>query len=387
MEKIYQTIIIGAGPAGLTVGRYLDSALILEQKKEIGQKVQCAEGLAKEFLEKLEILPQSEWICSFIDKTQIIFPNKKSFFLKEKEGLYILDRIKFEKFLASLCRAKILLKKKVVDVEKKNDFFELKTQDKETFKCKYLVGADGPFSIVRRKIFKEKIDYLPCVEYLVKLERKVEKDTIKMFFDNERFPFGYAWIFPKGENLANIGFGAKSASLRETFENFMKEVEKEYGKYQLLKDQSGVVPFLKKPFKPIKENAFLIGDAGGMVDPITGGGIGNAMIAGKELAQCIIKEDFSPFLEKIKKLSCFSESLFSLREILASLENNTLNEIGEILEYYKESPFSLFKKSFSLKVSVLIKSLSKPYLRKNIFKFLKMFFLYKNYLSEKKYGA
>lgn len=31
-EKIYETIIIGAGPAGLTAGRYLKDALILEKK-------------------------------------------------------------------------------------------------------------------------------------------------------------------------------------------------------------------------------------------------------------------------------------------------------------------------------------------------------------------
>jgi len=35
-EKIYETIIIGAGPAGLIAGRYLKDALILDKKKEIG---------------------------------------------------------------------------------------------------------------------------------------------------------------------------------------------------------------------------------------------------------------------------------------------------------------------------------------------------------------
>jgi len=33
MKKVYQTIIIGAGPAGLIAGQYLEDALILDKKK------------------------------------------------------------------------------------------------------------------------------------------------------------------------------------------------------------------------------------------------------------------------------------------------------------------------------------------------------------------
>ena len=47
MERIFETIIVGAGPGGLTAGRYLKDCLILEQKEEIGKPVQCAEGLSK----------------------------------------------------------------------------------------------------------------------------------------------------------------------------------------------------------------------------------------------------------------------------------------------------------------------------------------------------
>ena len=67
MEKIFQTIIIGAGPGGLTAGRYLKDALILEQKAEIGRPVQCAEGLVRKFLEREGIKPDASWISAVID--------------------------------------------------------------------------------------------------------------------------------------------------------------------------------------------------------------------------------------------------------------------------------------------------------------------------------
>jgi len=48
MSNVFKTIIIGAGPAGLTAGTYLKDALILEKEKEIGIPVQCTEGISQE---------------------------------------------------------------------------------------------------------------------------------------------------------------------------------------------------------------------------------------------------------------------------------------------------------------------------------------------------
>lgn len=375
MEKVFETIIVGAGPGGLMAGRYLEDALILEQKEEIGLPVQCAEGLAKKYLDWFNIQPDPHWISTIIDNTQIIFPNGKVANLLAKEGGYVLDRVNFEKFLANLCQAEIQLQKRVIDIEKKGDIWHITTQDGQVFKSKYLIGADGFFSIVRRKVFQEKVELYPALDYLVETEKEVDCRTLKIYFDQEQFSFGYAWIFPKSKNRANIGLGLEDKeNLNKQFKDFMEKViRKELGNYKLIKNISGIIPWGKEPIKVVKDNALLVGDAGAMVDPISGGGIGNAMIAGEQAAKSILDKNVASYPERIKFLSCFNKNLFSVQKILYSFDNQTLNEIGEVLEKAEGDIFYL--KDFSAFVNFLFK----PNLRKNIFKFLKLLLVYRNY--------
>lgn len=380
MEKTVETIIVGAGPGGLAVGRKLKDALILDQKEEIGKPVQCAEGLAKYFLENLGIKPDNSWISATTDNTQVVLPNGKSFNLFIKEGTYVLDRMSFEKFLAGQCLAEIRLQKRVVGIEKKGDFWETKTENGEVFKSKYLVGADGPASIVRRRVFREKMAVYPALQYLIEAEKEFDCKTLKIYFDQERFPLGYAWIFPKTRNTANIGWGSGGkVNFQEKFKDFLENtIKKDFGNYRILKNISGVLPWEGKKIRLTKDNALLVGDAGAMIDPITAGGIGNAMVAGEHAAKCIISKKIDSYPSKIRFLSCFNKNLILAQKILHSFDNQTLNEIGEISEKAGGNIFYL--KS----ASAFLDFLSKPRLRRNVFNFLKLLFAYKNYNRSRK---
>ncbi|MFQ6049665.1 MAG: NAD(P)/FAD-dependent oxidoreductase [Candidatus Paceibacterales bacterium] len=370
MEKIFETIIVGAGPAGLTVGRYLEDALILEKEKEIGRPVQCAEGLTKRALERQEIESDPSWVSAVLDSSQVILPNGKIVTLSIGKAGFVLDRINFEKFLAQKCKAKIRLQQRVKEIERENGSWRVKTERGDILKSKYLIGADGPTSIVRRKVFKEKVKILPLIQYLVKLQKDIDTTKIKMYFDKERFCNGYAWIFPKSKNTANIGLGT-TAHLQESFEDFMENtVKKELGPYELLENRSGAMSWGGAKIKLFKDNAFLVGDAGGLVDPIFGGGINNAMISGKIAAESILSAKPHLYESKIKSISFFSKDLLTVQKIVYSFDNRVLNEIGDILE--KKGGDILYLKTFPAFFDLL----SKPNLRKNILKFLKVIFIY-----------
>lgn len=379
MKKIFETIIVGAGPAGLRAGMELTDCLILEQKKEIGRPVQCAEAITKKGLERAGISLNPSWISTVINTTEIILPNKKSIFLPQGEG-YILDRVVFEKSLAQKCKAKILLRKRVIGIEKENDLWKIETEGGEKFFSKYLIGADGPLSFVRRVVFQQEIEIFPCFQYLVKLKNKIDTSTIKMYFDSKRF-FGYAWIFPKSEQTANIGLGGKN-KLKEKFKDFMENiVKKEYGDFELLEPRCGFGPYPSGgKIRLVKENALLVGDAGGLISPIFGGGIENALISGREAAFAILAKNLQLYELKIKSMPAFSKDLLLAQKILYSLDNKVLEEIGEVLEEKKgdilalQSPF------------VFLKLLTKPNLRKNILNLFQLFLIYqrhkKSYFSQ-----
>jgi len=375
MEKYFETLILGAGPAGLSAGIFLKEGAILEKKQEIGKPVQCGEGLAEEFLVNMGFQPEKEWVVAEIKECEIFLPEEKKVILPGK--LFILDREKFEKWLAKKLKIEIFLEEKAIDVERKSDFWIVKTQRNRVFKCRYLIGADGPASLVRKKVFNKDLIYFPCLQYLVEIENEIETDRIKIFFDREKFPFGYSWIFPKGKNLANVGVGGKG-NLKNSFEWFLKNVvEKNYGKTKLILNKSGVVPTGGANLDHFKNNCFLIGDAGGMADPIFGGGIGPAILAGKLAAKSILKGNPKIFKENIKKMPQLKKSLLLASKIFYSFENQTLKEGAEVFEKMKIDLFELKKEG--IKKELLKEFLKKKNLRKNWSRFLKLYFIFKEY--------
>lgn len=361
-----KTIIVGAGPGGLIAGRYLKDALILEQKKEIGKPVQCAEAISKSALEKEGIQPDPSWISATIETIEIISPSGKKIKIKRKEAGFILDRPLFEKALAKKSKAKIRLNSRVIDIEKEGPLWKVKTETGEIFKSKYLIGADGPSSIVRQKVFlKEKIEILPCIEYLVGLEKGLDLSVMKIYFDKERFPSGYAWCFPKSKNTANIGLGGKK-ELDKRFKDFLENtIFPEFGHFELLENRSGVVPWGGMKITLFKDNAFLVGDAGALADPIFGGGMANAMISARIAAECILSNKAKTYEERIKSHPNFSQELLSAQKILYSLPNSFLNQFAEVLER---------KDIFYLKtIPGFLELLSKDEIRKRLGKIIKFF--------------
>jgi len=316
-------------------------------------------------LERQKIKPDKNWISAFIDTIQLISPSGKIIKIGKKNVGFVLNRELFEKFLAGECQAEIKLKKKVVNVEFENNLWKVETKGGEIFFSKYLIGADGPFSIVREKIFKEKVELLPAIEYLVELEKEVDTSAIKIYFDQEKFPLGYAWLFPKGRKIANIGLGG-GKDLKEKLNYFLEEiVKKEFGNYRFLENRSWVIPWGGAKLKLFQDNAFLVGNAGGLIDPVFGGGINNAMVSGKIAAECILSKKPELYERKIKSLSFFSPDLLLAQKILYAFSNPALNEIAEILEK---------KDVFYLKtIPAFFELLSKRHLRRKVFKILKLF--------------
>lgn len=357
MPPNYQTIIIGAGPAGLTAGRYLGDALIIEQKKEVGRPVQCV-GISKNALKIQRIRPNFLWACSETYKVERIMPNGKIIGTSHKRPIgYVVEKFAFEKFLATKLKAKIKLNAKVIGITKKNSFYEVAIDTGEIFTAKYIIAADGTDSIVGKKFFKSNEDkkiVISGTEYQIKIKKPINTKIIQMYFDREKYPNGYLWVFPRTNYIINVGVEG-DCNFPETLNLFLKDtIKKQYSDYQILGSASGTVFFKKRGFKLFKSNVILTGNAAGLVDPIFRAGTIQAMISANIAAQSIINNEVDFYESKIESLPFSDSKLIEANKIFYSFTNQMLNKLGE---YWTKKSFSDIK-IFSKHQNKLLKFIS-----------------------------
>ena len=102
--------------------------------------------------------------------------------------------------------------------------------------------------------------------------------------------------FPKNDRVANVGLGISGEYARyKSAKKYLKEfIDKHFPNSAVLYTVVGGVPCAPTLKKIVADGLMLVGDAAHQVNPISGGGIATAMIAGK-IAGCVaaeaIKED------------------------------------------------------------------------------------------------
>ena len=120
-----------------------------------------------------------------------------------------------------------------------------------------------------------------CAQFLVQ-DKGIDEDFCEFYLGNEIAPGGYAWSFPKGDGLANVGVciqGSNStpglaARLLEDF------IRKRMPEARLLDLMVGGVPASGPIKATISDGVMLVGDAARQSDPLTYAGIFNGMKAG-----------------------------------------------------------------------------------------------------------
>src|SRR5260221_7473908 len=126
------------------------------------------------------------------------------------------------------------------------------------------------------------------------LHNDVDLDpTIEFVFSANILP-GYAWFFPMGKRIANVGIGMgadhykrQNRSLPEALQVYLDtpQVRALSGKNKVEDLKSWPVPLFSFEQKRIFNGALLIGDAGGFVSPLTGAGIYPALVTGTSAAK------------------------------------------------------------------------------------------------------
>ncbi len=327
--KSTDIIIIGAGPAGCATSLFLAEAgiphTILEKQTFPRDKV-CGDALSGKsvyVLNKLDptIIPEiATKTDSFIDSWGVKFvaPNGKSIDIPFKSETntntlppgFISKRIHFDHYLFSKLNknyATVIEGAEVNEVEYIGDTIRVtyhKNGEKHWLEnVQLIVGAEGDRSIVAKKlagIKKENDHYCAGIRaYYEGVEGMHPKNFIELHFLKELLP-GYFWIFPLPNGQANVGAGMLSSVVSKNKVNLKADmldaiannpnINGRFKNATLVGKVEGWGLPLGSKKRPLSGNRFLLtGDAGSLIDPFTGEGIGNALYSGMMAAEMIGK--------------------------------------------------------------------------------------------------
>ncbi|MBI5458713.1 NAD(P)/FAD-dependent oxidoreductase [Methanobacterium sp.] len=360
-------LVIGAGPAGSTAAKHaaINGArvIVIDKKSEIGSPKRCAEGVSKKGLEKLGIEPSPRWVTKEATGVRMVSPNGTAVNLTEEkvnlpEAGYILERKIFDKHMAmeaGRAGAKIMVKTLATGMRREEDQVVVNTahMDRELeIKAKIVIAADGPESRVGRwaglKTALKPKNMESCAQFEMAGVDMAEPDCIEFHFGSVA-PGGYAWIFPKGDDIANVGLGVLTTITdKSAYQHLLEFVESNPATQnaQPVELNIGGDPVGGLLKKMVADNVLVTGDAASMVNPLTGGGIISGMlggrIAGQVAAQAVADGDYSHENLKIYEKLCEEElgesfqKYLKAKEYLLSLSDTELDTIAEA---FKDSDF------------------------------------------------
>ena len=150
---------------------------------------------------------------------------------------------------------------------------------------------------------------------------------------------GYAWIFPKGDDIANVGIGISATNKKPAIE-YLNEFIESYPPLSNAKPVEinvGGDPIGGLIGQIYDDNLLICGDAAGQVDPITGGGIILGMLGGMTAGQVAAKaiidrvysaERLSEYENEYKEITQNAiPKLEIAREVFLSLDDKDFNQI------------------------------------------------------------
>jgi len=284
---MYDVVVVGGNLAGtisaINATTEGVSVALVERNKKPFYPAHCGEAIR---YSKAKILNLTKIGCAKNEIKNIIInvSSSKEYTLNLKDYWLIFDRNYLEKEL--LKKAEKIGVKLILGMSMK-DFVpphEIVLDNSKKIRGKIIIDASGIACQIGRRIgIAPRLrpeDIGVCIQSRV--QSHFNADTIKMWFHTPYAPFGYAWIFPLDEKMANIGImvkGKQDLDLSELLEIFMKDMIN--NKYRITNTFRACVPLALPLNRLMKDNVMIVGDAARLANSVSGAGIYNAFFSGR----------------------------------------------------------------------------------------------------------
>lgn len=288
MKKV---AVLGGGPAGAFAAEQLSAAgletVLIDEK--LAWEKPCGGGLTYKAYSQYPFLLNNDTPKKFITETILAAPNAGAVTLKLDQPLLIYSRMDLNRMLlerAAKAGARIE-KTRVLSIARRSQGWELKTKH-GAFQADFCVIATGARNSLR-EVGTELTprDAMSALGYYV--QGNQERIDIQFLPELE----GYIWVFPRCGHLSVgiCGKGEPASSLRRRLDRYM--VEKDISSIGA-SFYSHLLPCLDTPAwkrnRVAGDGWMAVGDAAGLVDPITGEGLYYALRSADLAARTLVSE-------------------------------------------------------------------------------------------------
>jgi menaquinone-9 beta-reductase len=320
-------IVVGAGPAGATAAAALAQKgydVLLLDRHQFPRDKTCGDAVPANAIALLWRLGMREKLEKAVERGELyplqgmllVSPRGHELHAKfdhSQHGAdsYVAPRLHFDALIqehaidsgAEFCQAQVkeplVADGKIVGVRA-----QMNGRVKE-LRAKLVIGADGVTSVITRHLRPKERQHMDS-HRAVALRAYIDDiqefpQEVEFYLYKDILP-GYAWIFPIGENKANIGLGMRLDHFRQKKYNLEKML-KDFLEMPVIKKRllhggrlRDVATWQlnfgsQKNLQHVFDGAILVGDAAGFINPLTGGGIHNGLISA-ELAAQVADEAF-----------------------------------------------------------------------------------------------
>lgn len=317
--------ILGAGPAGLQVARFLlkgysGDVYVYEEHEKIGRPIHCTGLVSLEGLKKDIGIIDGNLITNTFRGAIFFSPSGKRLIVGRPETVaVVVDRERleerlYEEVLSLGAHVKLGSYVNLADFSK-------------------LVRSKNSFGIVAggaKYLDEEREKYLlPALQYDIKVKDNIGIAHHVLIFMGEKFSNGlFAWAIPLGDETYKVGVATKGKTLVR-MKYVLKTLERiGITPLHVIKTYGGTVYTGGLVKHLLRGDLLYIGDSAGQTKPTTGGGLVYLSIAARLLASALIRNDPTLYEKNVRATLGHETSLqFALRKVLNNLSDPELDEI------------------------------------------------------------
>jgi geranylgeranyl reductase family protein len=308
----YDAVVVGAGPAGSVTAIHLargGARVLLVDKARFPRDKPCGGGLTLRAVRHLPVDP-GPVVEHEVDRMEFRLGWHSRFERRGRRGPFVLmtQRRRLDQYLAEQAVAAGAELRDGVRVR-----FEAGTGtclsllvDDEAVGAEVVVGADGANGSTARALgLGGPVTHGVAYEGNAPFEDRYRGLAV---IELGTIPGGYGWVFPKGDHV-NVGVGGweeEGPRLREHLAELCRRQGIDGSSLESVRGHR--LPLRRTGFVPARGRVLLVGDAAGLVDPLTGDGMYEAFVSAGLAAEAVLDvlagraETVEPYTERLARV-------------------------------------------------------------------------------------